>query len=210
MMPGSTKVTVMQETDALTSAASTDPAITLDRKAVEALITRQYTGLRLLILRRVGNAELAADLLNDAIGIALEKWQSGLVRRPDQIGGYVFKVAMNLLRNHRRSIAERPDRRASAQVLESLPDGTDPTDVWLEKKIALRVKSILKEMGSARDREILIRFHLNEEDKASICRDLGLDGDQFDKVLHRARTRLKALLESHGLKRTDFFMFCLL
>ena len=68
---------------------------------------------------------------------------------------------------------------------------------------------MLQELNSPRDREILVRFYLQEEEKDAICRDLGLEADQFDKVLHRARARLKELLESHGLQKSDFFMLCL-
>lgn len=200
----------MQRTDELRDTGQR-PAVTgLDRAAVESLIARHYAGLRLLIMRRTGDAEVAADLLNEAVCTTWEKWQAGLVQRPEQIAGYIFKVAMNLLRNHRRSISERADRRVSPDVLAVLPGGADATDRWLEKKIALRVKRLLQEMGTARDREILLRFYLNDEDKESICKALQLDAVQFDKVLHRARGRLKELMESHGLKRTDFFMFALL
>ena len=61
----------------------------------------------------------------------------------------------------------------------------------------------------ARDREILVRLYLQEEEKDTICRDLGLEAEHFDKVLHRARGRLKELLEASGLQRSDFFMLCL-
>ncbi len=189
------------------------PATTLppgtDRAAIEGLIVKHYSGLRLLIQRRVGNAEVAADILNQAACTAWEKWQSGQVRRPEEIGGYIFQVAMNLLRNRRRSVAERADRRVDSEVLGRLPGEADATDRWLEKKIAARVKRMLQELSSPRDREILVRFYLQEEEKDAICRDLGLAADQFDKVLHRARARLKDLLESQGLRRSDFFMLCL-
>ena len=46
-----------------------------------------------------------------------------------------------------------------------------------------------------------MRFYLQEEEKDAICRDLGLEADQFDKVLHRARARLKELLEAYGLQQ---------
>lgn len=181
----------------------------MDRAALESLIAKQYTGLRLLVLRRTGNAELAADILNEAVRTTWEKWQAGRVERPEQIGGYIFQVAMNLLRNHRRNVAERADRQVGAGVLEALPDNADETDRWLEKKVALRVKRLLHDLRTPRDREILTRLYLDEEDKESICRALSLDAQQFDKVLHRARARLKELLESRGFRRTDFFMFCL-
>jgi RNA polymerase sigma-70 factor (ECF subfamily) len=185
------------------------PVQGLDRAAIESLIAKQYTGLRLLILRRTGDAEVAADLLNEAACTAWEKWQGGLVQRPEEIGGYIFQVAMNLLRNHRRSVADRSDRRASPDALDSLPDTTEATDRWLEKKVALQVRHILQELRTPRDREILTRFYLQDQDKDAICRDLSLDADQFDRVLHRARGRLKELAESRGLRKSDLFMLCI-
>jgi len=181
----------------------------MDRAAVEALIAKHYTGLKLLIQRRVGDAEVAADILNQAACTAWEKWQTGQVRRPEEIGGYIFQVAMNLLRNRRRTIAERADRRVDSEVLGQLPAEADAADRWLEKKIAARVKRLLQDLPSQRDREILVRFYLQEEEKETICRDLGLSADQFDKVLQRARSRLKELLETSGLQRSDLFMLCL-
>ncbi|WP_457819827.1 hypothetical protein, partial [Staphylococcus aureus] len=50
---------------------------------------------------------------------------------------------------------------------------------------------------------ILVRFYLDEEDKNRICSDLGLSPLQFDKILHRARGRLRKLLESDGLGPSD-------
>jgi RNA polymerase sigma-70 factor (ECF subfamily) len=181
----------------------------MDRAAVEALIAKHYTGLRLLIQRRCGDAEAAADILNQAACTAWEKWQTGQVRRPEEIGGYIFQVAMNLLRNRRRKIAERADRRVDSEVLGHLPADVDATDRWLEKKMAVRVKRVLQELPTPRDREILVRFYLQEEEKDAICRDLALAPDQFDKVLHRARARLKELLAAYGLQKSDFFMLCL-
>ena len=197
----------MSNTDVFQAAAQGTSAPGLDRAAIESLIAKQYTGLRLLIMRRTGNAEVAEDLLNEAACTTWEKWQAGLIARPEEIGGYIFQVAMNLLRNHRRSVGDRADRRAAPEVLGALPDDIEPTDRWVEKKIALRVKHILKELRTPRDREILTRFYLEDQDKDVICRDLSLDADQFDKVLHRARGRLKELIASHGFKRSDFFMF---
>ena len=59
------------------------------------------------------------------------KWQAGKIERPDQIAGYVLQVTMNLLRNHRRSIVERPEKRADAAKLQELPATLSPaTRPW--------------------------------------------------------------------------------
>lgn len=181
-------------------------ASSVDRREIETLIGRDYVGLRALIFRRTGDPQVAADLLNDAICTALEKYRDGRIGRPEQICGYVFQVAMNHLRNHRRSIVERPERRADVRMLEALVD-EDDGEFDDDSRMVDQVIKLMRSMPSERDRRILVRFYLDEEDKEIICRELGLTPAQFASVLHRARQRLKDLLEAHGLKRADLFSF---
>ncbi len=175
---------------------------------VHSLITRDYFGLRLLITRRTGDPEVAADLLNEAICTTWEKWRAGQILRPEQIAGYVFQVALNLLRNRRRAVAERSDRRVSLDTLHEAQTPASIPDDTLEEWIAAKVKTLIQSLSSSRDRMVLVRFYLQEEDKESICREMKLTALQFDKVLHRARRRLRDLLESHGIKGSD--VLCLL
>jgi RNA polymerase sigma-70 factor (ECF subfamily) len=180
----------------------------LSRAAVTALIEQNYVGLRLLVTRRCRDANVAADLLNEAVLTTWTKWQAGKIERPEQIAGYVLQVTMNLLRNHRRAIGERPEKRADAATLQELPSEGEPADETMEREIAVQVKNVIRGMSSQRDRAILVRFYLDEEEKDSICRELGLSPLQFDKILHRARGRLRKLLESGGFGRSD--LLCLL
>jgi RNA polymerase sigma-70 factor (ECF subfamily) len=186
-------------------AAESSPASPLTRAGLEALITRHYVGLRLLITRRVGDPQLAADLLNEAVCTSWEKWQAGQIEKPELIAGYIFQVAMNLLRNHRRAVVVKLHRRLDTGEMNALEGREEAPDRDAESGLAARVRELIAGMGVARDRMILTRFYLNEEDKASICRDMGLDPAQFDKVLHRARGRLRQLLDDAGLDRGDVF-----
>ena len=175
----------------------------VSKSTIESLILKNYAGLRLLLRRRTGDPDVAADLLNEAVCITWEKWQENKIEQPEQIAGYIFQVALNLLRNRRRAMGERPGARADNARLDALADDTTATDTWVERQIAARVKRVITSMNTPRDRLILTRFYLEEEDKESICRDLNLDALQFDKVLHRARGRLKDLLEAQGLGKSD-------
>jgi RNA polymerase sigma-70 factor (ECF subfamily) len=175
---------------------------------VGALIEKNYVGLRLLVARRCRDPQVGADLLNEAVCTTWAKWQAGKIERPEQIAGYVLQVTMNLLRNHRRAIGERPEKRADAARLQELASDAEPADETMEREIAAQVKNVIRGMSSQRDRAILVRFYLDEEDKEVICRDLGLSPLQFDKILHRARGRLRKLLESGGLGRTDLLSLC--
>jgi RNA polymerase sigma-70 factor (ECF subfamily) len=180
-----------------------DAAAPLSQAAVAALIEQNYVGLRLLVARRCRDPNVAADLLNEAVVTTWSKWQAGKIERPEQIAGYVLQVTMNLLRNHRRAIAERPEKRADAAKLQDLAGEGEPGDETIEREIAVQVKNVIRAMSSQRDRAILVRFYLDEEEKEIICRDLGLSPLQFDKILHRARGRLRKLLESGGLGRNE-------
>jgi RNA polymerase sigma-70 factor, ECF subfamily len=175
----------------------------VNKSTIESLIQQNYAGLRLLLRRRTGDPEVAADLLNEAVCITWEKWQESKIERPEEIAGYIFQVALNLLRNRRRAMGERAGARADNSRLDALADDSETRDSWAERQIAARVKRVIASMSTPRDRLILTRFYLEEQDKETICRDLNLDALQFDKVLHRARGRLKSLLEAQGLGKSD-------
>jgi len=55
----------------------------------------------------------------------------------------------------------------------------------------------------ARDRDLLMRFYLHDEDKALICRELNLSEEHFNRVIFRARNRFRELLEHRGYWKAD-------
>jgi hypothetical protein len=42
---------------------------------------------------------------------------------------------------------------------------------------------------------VLVRFYLDGTDKQQLCRELGLSPKHFDRVLMRARSRLRTIIE---------------
>jgi DNA-directed RNA polymerase specialized sigma24 family protein len=136
------------------------PAPVADPVSHLTAVYRDYPGLRALILRRVRDPEVAADILQDAAVTTLEKLRSGEIAHPENMGGYLYRVALNHLR-------------------------------------------MLDEMPAERDREILVRFYLNDEDKEQICRDLRLSEEHFNRVIFRARNRFRELVEHRGFWKAD-------
>jgi RNA polymerase sigma-70 factor (ECF subfamily) len=178
------------------------PAPVADPASHLASVYRDFPGLRALILRRVRDPEAAADILQDAAVTTLEKLRSGEIARPENLGGYLYRVALNHLRNHRRK-----DRSAvsSADALEELPSADNDED-WGNiggRQWASSARRMLEEMPVARDREILVRFYLEDEDKASICQELQLSEDHFNRVIFRARNRFRELIEHRGFRKAD-------
>lgn len=177
----------------------------LNPQSVTALIEEQYSGLLALLRRKLRDEQLAQDALNQALVTSLEHVQAGRVADLSMIGGYVFQVAMNQMRNHRRKMEERSERRADPSAIDTLCDPHVSPDMDSEPSLAGGVRSLIDSLPTPRDREIVTRFYLDEDEKDAICRDLGLSPLHFDKVIFRARQRMKVLLEAKGFKRSDFF-----
>jgi RNA polymerase sigma-70 factor, ECF subfamily len=175
----------------------------VDATAHLAAVYRDYPGLRALILRRVRDPETAADILQDAAVTTLEKLRVGEIAHVENVGGYLYRVALNHLRNHRRK-----DRGpvSSSDELESLaqPDADPEWRSVGHPEWAAAARRMLEEMPTSRDRDLLVRFYLDDEDKQTICVALGLSDEHFNRVIFRARSRFRVLLERRGFVRSDF------
>ena len=190
-------------------ARAKQPAPVSDPVSQLAAVYRDYPGLRALILRRVRDPDVAADILQDAAVTTLEKLRSGAIAHPEKLGGYLYRVALNHLQNHRRK-----DRStvSSSEGLEDLADSGDDGDCERIRRSQgyVAARQLLEQMPGARDREVLARYYLGDEDKTQICRDLGLSQKHFSRVIFRARNRFRELLERRGLSQGDLLSILVL
>lgn len=167
-------------------------------------ILRNMAGLRAQLARVTGSVELASDLLQDAVVTALQKLHAGQISDPAHLDGYVYRVALNHLRNYRRKDRSRTvDSEELAEPAESAESSRPVRDLEADQWARL-VKQLLREVPLARDRELLVRFYLDEESKQELCQAFGLTELHFNRVIHRARDRFRDLLQRRGLTKTDF------
>lgn len=167
-----------------------------DRQAEGELVERYGEGLAFLLRRWARDRDAAADLYQETFRLALEKIRRGEVRDPDRLPGFLRSLAKNLSIDYYRRETRRGDREAPIEATGDLPDD-EPGQLGKllrQEKIGL-VRRLLSELSLERDREILIRFYLHEEDKERIREDLGLSRPEFNVVLFRARRRYQALVE---------------
>lgn len=166
-----------------------------DRRAEAELVERYSRGVSLIIRRAVGQAAAAEDLSQETFRLALEKIRRGEVREPEKLSGFVCALARNLVIEHFRRAA-REARRAGPEVTEALPAAApSPLEEVLRKEKAAAVRQVIAELKSERDRQVLFRFYIAEEEKGRICEDLDLTTLHFDRVLFRARARFKELYQ---------------
>ena len=58
--------------------------------------------------------------------------------------------------------------------------------------------ALLNELNVERDRELLTRYFVYDQEKDLICRELNLDSLHFNRVLFRAKGRFRSLIENAG------------
>ncbi len=165
-----------------------------DRTAEEELISRYRRGVTILLNRASGDASAVDDLYQETFQIALEKIRRGDLREPERLSGFICSLARNLVIDHFRKVSAR---RNSGRVEETgaAHPAPDALEDLLRLERASIVRRVLGELPSGRDREILFRFYIAEDEKDAICRDLGLTSLHFNRVLFRARVRYRELYE---------------
>lgn len=169
-----------------------------DRKAEERLFEVYGRGIAILLDRHTNGRPEAEDLLQDTFRLVLEKLRSGELREPSRLPGFIAQIARSLAIEHYRKAARRktePDSDALAEVAAS---GSGPLSDLLARERADLVRQVIQELGTSRDRDILLRFYIAEEDKDRISADLGLSSLQFNRVLHRARERYREIYKERA------------
>jgi RNA polymerase sigma-70 factor, ECF subfamily len=141
--------------------------------------------------------ELVQDARQETFLRVLTYFRSGkTLENPASLPGFVHavchNVALELLRSHTRH----------DQIAENAPEpfdtSADPEDQVVTAERKQVVRKLIGDLPT-KDRELLRRVLLNEEDKDAVSKELGVDRNYLRVLLYRARRKFKAaLLESQG------------
>jgi len=160
-----------------------------DAAAETELFERYSTGIRLILFKRTANRQLSSDLCQDTFIIALQKLRAGQLQKPESLVAFLRQTAVNLSIEHYRK-----ERRYIHQEDGIISIQTAPRDRKAERIDHQHARTLLNEviakLAQDRDRAILHRFYLLDQDKTQICAALDLSAAHFDRVLYRAKKRM--------------------
>jgi len=188
--------------DEFEAGASKDPAELVrrigegDLTAESELVRRYGAGLEILLRSRVREPALAADLCQEALIIVIEGLRGRGLDQPDKLLAFLRQTAINLALGEARTYYRRNthnDSEGIAALADREPLMADRID---REQLAQAVRDLLAELSQPRDRLILRRFYLTEASKTSLCAELGVTPEHFDRVLYRARQRFRRILEA--------------
>jgi RNA polymerase sigma-70 factor (ECF subfamily) len=159
------------------------------------MVERYSRGLGYLLARQIGDEERAGDLLQETFCIAIEKLRKTELQKPERLAGYLRGIAVNVARNAGRCRKREPNWLDNAAIAAIPHHERQQFQRVASEEARSAVHEVLQSMPVARDRELLIRFYVDDQDKDEICRELGLSSLHFNRVLFRAKNRFKKLIE---------------
>src|SRR3954469_24756566 len=160
-----------------------------DPRAEERIVELYGRAVAVILDRHTNGRPEAEDLFQDTFRTGLEKLRRGELREPAKLPAFLAQIARSLAIEHYRKLTRRRTDAVSDAVLAAVAPDAGPLSGLLAKENAALIRQVLQELGNERDRQILLRFYLAEDDKERVAGDLGLSGLLFNRVLHRARQR---------------------
>lgn len=159
------------------------------------MVARYSRGLGYLLVRRIGDDERARDLLQETFCIAIEKLRKEELTKPERLAGYLRGIAVRVAWNAGRCRKREPTGLDDLAISAIPHNECRQFQHVASGETQSAVRKILQSMPVKRDRELLTRFYVYDQDKQEICRELGLESLHFNRVLFRAKNRLRKLLE---------------
>lgn len=169
-----------------------------DRSAEDEMVRRYGRQLEFILRRHVREPSLAADIAQEALMVVLKRMREPGLEHPEKLAAFLHRTAINLARGEARTYFRRnthPDHEAVALVAVSEPLLADRID---REQLSATVRQLIAELGQPRDRELLRRFYLGEESKASLCEAFAVSPAHFDRIHFRAKQRFRQILESRA------------
>ena len=174
-----------------------------DDQASNEFITINYRWLLFIVRRKFSRSNNHEDIVQDTFMLVIGKLKQGLIHNPDAIMAYLRTAAINIgfeyLRKDQKYISA-----LDQDLINSIEDSKAdilPTIIW-DNKLSY-VKQAIEGLKKARDREILNSFYFKDQSKKNICEKLQLSVEHFDRVLYRAKERLKKLVEKSDYNRPN-------
>ena len=168
-------------------------------KLAEAELVRRYSRPIMTMLRhRTGHVQRAEDLHQDTFFVVIQRLRTSGIDDPSRISAFLHQTALNLLVGENRKEARRKTQ-PDVDLIEVQPDArADQLRTLIRHETDAAVRAMLQELRAPRDKELLYRFYILQQEKPLICKAMALPFERFDRVISRARKRFRELVDEKG------------
>lgn len=164
--------------------------------AAETELVRRYTRAVIAVAQhRLRHEENARDVAQETFIVVLERLRGAGIEDPARLAGFVRQTAVNVaIGELRKQTRQRTDTDSEA-IAFCVDEHAGPIALLERGQLAQLVRRLINELPIERDRDLLRRHYMLDEEKAALCVAFGLTEPHFDRVIHRARQRLRELAE---------------
>lgn len=166
-----------------------------DRSAEAELVQRYFRPTLFMLQFRCHDKAQAEDLAQDTMSIVISHLREKPLDNPDALPKYIRQIAMNLFIGEYRKQQRQQTSTDQLAIDQTIAEQSSSYDAIHQNQRAKAVRQLLAELPQQRDRQILRLFYLAEQDKSTICERLKLSPAHFDRVLYRAKQRLRKLYD---------------
>jgi RNA polymerase sigma-70 factor, ECF subfamily len=174
-----------------------------DPGGMEDLYRLFSKGIRFYLCRHLGSQDLD-DKVHDAFLVITQAIQRGDLREPERLMGYVRTIVRRQVAAHIDTAVQARRRQIDLDFGIPVADhGLSPERRMIEQQnfdLAMRILGSLNK----RDREVLTRFYLHEQNQDEICREMKLTETQFRLIKSRAKARFGELGKTRLARRKGF------
>jgi RNA polymerase sigma factor (sigma-70 family) len=162
-----------------------------DHQAEQTFALRFMRPVKAMLLARLRNPDMAADLLQDVMIEAICALRRGQLREAAKVPAFVAAVARNVLNSHFRGGARRPESRELPDDLPDLSSNSGQFEDQERETLALKAISSLEPV----DRSILQMTLVDGLKPGVIAERLGLNPDIVRQRKVRATRRIIDFVE---------------
>ncbi len=174
-----------------------------DSTAETELVQRFSRPVMTMLQHRTGDVQRAEDVHQDTFCIVLERLRTRSIDDPSRISAFIHRTAINVLIGDYRKEARRETYADTELIQRHVDRRADQLQELIRTESGEAIRSTIQELGNDRDKELLYRFYILQEEKPVICKVLALTSEHFDRVISRARKRFRQLLERRKLLIVD-------
>lgn len=184
----------VKEKNAKTNLSTVEWSVLVDQikagqdSGMEQLYKLFSRGIRYYLCRQLGPQELE-DKVHDTFLIVVNAIKRGDLREPERLMGFVRTVVRRQVAAYIEQAVHMRREQADLETGISVADRKqNPEQEAMFRQKAELMKSALAAL-SKRDRDILVRFYLQEQPQEQICREMSLTETQFRLLKSRAKAK---------------------
>jgi len=167
-----------------------------DRLAMQVLFARHHVRVYRFVLRLVGNATTAEDLISE---VFLDVWrQADRFEGRSAVSTWLLAIARFKALS---ALRKKPDEELDEETAEAIEDTSDNPEVALEKKDKSAVLRQCLEKLSPEHREIIDLVYYHEKSVEEVAEIVGIPENTVKTRMFYARKKLAELLQAAGVER---------